>query len=43
VLDFDPGAQEPGETMEIGFPVEGSFLAFRGIHPKTERYVEVAR
>jgi hypothetical protein len=28
--------------MEIGFPVGGSFLVFRGIHPKMEPYVDVA-
>jgi plastocyanin len=38
-----PGAREPGETMEIGFPAAGSFLVFCGIHPKMEPYVEVAR
>ena len=42
-LDFDSGAQEPGETVEIGFPVTGSFLVFCGIHPKMELYVHVAR
>jgi cytochrome c peroxidase len=42
-LDFDSGAQEPGETVEIGFPAAGSFLVFCGIHPKMELYVDVAR
>jgi cytochrome c peroxidase len=42
-LDFDSGAQEPGETVEIGFPATGSFLVFCGIHPKMELYVDVAR
>jgi cytochrome c peroxidase len=41
-LDFDSGAQEPGETVEIAFPAAGSFLVFCGIHPKMELYVEVA-
>ena len=41
-LDFDSGAQEPGETVEIGFPAAGSFLVFCGIHPKMELYVDVA-
>ena len=41
-LDFDSGAQEPGETVEIGFPAAGSFLVFCGIHPKMELYVNVA-
>ena len=41
-LDFDSGAQEPGETVEIAFPAAGSFLVFCGIHPKMELYVDVA-
>ena len=41
-FDFDSGAQEPGETVEIGFPAAGSFLVFCGIHPKMELYVDVA-
>jgi cytochrome c peroxidase len=40
-LDFDSGAQEPGETVEIDFPAMGSFLVFCGIHPKMELYVDV--
>jgi cytochrome c peroxidase len=40
-LDFDSGAQEPGETVEIAFPTSGSFLVFCGIHPKMELYVDV--
>jgi cytochrome c peroxidase len=42
-LDFDSGAQEPGETVQIAFPKTGSFLVFCGIHPKMELYVEVGR
>ena len=42
-LEFDSGAQEPGETVEVAFPAAGSFLLFCGIHPKMEVYVEVAR
>jgi cytochrome c peroxidase len=42
-LDFDSGAQEPGETVEIAFPATGSFLVFCGIHPKMELYVDVGR
>jgi cytochrome c peroxidase len=42
-LDFDSGAQEPGETVEITFPAAGSFLVFCGIHPKMELYVDVVR
>jgi len=40
-LDFDSGAQEPGETVEIAFPKTGSYLVFCGIHPKMELNVEV--
>jgi cytochrome c peroxidase len=40
-LDFDSGAQEPGETVEIAFPAEGSFLVFCGIHPNMELHVDV--
>ncbi|BAT61166.1 cytochrome c551 peroxidase precursor [Variibacter gotjawalensis] len=40
-LNFDSGAQEPGETVQIAFPVTGSFLVFCGIHPKMELRVEV--
>jgi cytochrome c peroxidase len=40
-LDFDSGAQEPGETVEIAFPQTGSFLVFCGIHPKMELMVDV--
>jgi cytochrome c peroxidase len=40
-LDFDSGAQEPGETVEIAFPAPGSFLVFCGIHPKMELQVDV--
>jgi cytochrome c peroxidase len=42
-LDFDSGAQEPGETVEIAFPKSGSYLVFCGIHPKMELAVDVAR
>jgi cytochrome c peroxidase len=42
-LDFDSGAQEPGETVQIAFPKAGSFLVFCGIHPKMELYVDVGR
>jgi cytochrome c peroxidase len=42
-LDFDSGAQEPGETVQIAFPRAGSFLVFCGIHPKMELFVDVAR
>jgi cytochrome c peroxidase len=42
-LDFDSGAQEPGETVQIAFPKAGSFLVFCGIHPKMELLVDVGR
>ena len=41
-LDFDSGAQEPGETVQIAFPQAGSYLVFCGIHPKMELTVDVA-
>jgi cytochrome c peroxidase len=40
-FEFDSGAQEPGETVEIAFPAAGSFLVFCGIHPKMELRVDV--
>jgi len=42
-LDFDSGAQEPGETVEIAFPRAGSYLVYCGIHPTMELHVVVAR
>ena len=42
-FDFDSGAQEPGETVEMTFPADGRFLVFCGIHPKMELYVDVGR
>jgi cytochrome c peroxidase len=42
-LDFDSGAQEPGETVEMSFPKVGSYLVFCGIHPKMEVTVDVSR
>ena len=42
-FDFDSGAQEPGETVEIAFPKPGSYLVFCGIHPKMEITVDVTR
>jgi len=40
-FEFDSGAQEPGETIEMTFPATGSFLVFCGIHPKMELFVDV--
>jgi cytochrome c peroxidase len=42
-LDFDSGAQEPGETVQIAFRKAGSYLLFCGIHPKMELAVDVVR
>lgn len=42
-MDFDSGAQEPGETVEIAFKDPGSYLVYCGIHPKMELRVEVER
>jgi cytochrome c peroxidase len=42
-LDFDSGAQEPGETVQIAFPQAGSYLVFCGIHPKMELTVDVTK
>lgn len=42
-FDFDSGAQEPGETVQIAFPKAGSYLVFCGIHPKMELTVDVGR
>ena len=42
-LDFNSGAQEPGETVEIAFPKTGSYLVFCGIHPKMELTVDVTK
>jgi cytochrome c peroxidase len=42
-FDFDSGAQEPGETVEIAFPKAGSYLVFCGIHPRMEITVDVMR
>jgi cytochrome c peroxidase len=40
-LDFDSGAQEPGETVQIAFPKSGSYLVFCSIHPQMELAVDV--
>jgi len=42
-FDFDSGAQEPGETVDIAFPKAGTFLVFCSIHPKMELHVDVRR
>jgi cytochrome c peroxidase len=40
-FDFDSGAQEPGETVQIEFPRSGEYLMFCGIHPKMELWIDV--
>ena len=40
-FDFNSGAQEPGETVEMTFPADGRFLVFCGIHPKMELFVDI--
>jgi cytochrome c peroxidase len=40
-MDYDSGAQEPGETIEIAFAKSGTFLVTCGIHPQMELTVEV--
>ena len=40
-LDYNSGAQEPGETAEITFPQPGTYYIFCGIHPKMKLVVEV--
>ena len=42
-FDFDSGAQEPGETVEVMFPRTGSFLLTCGMHPKMELRVRLSR
>lgn len=42
-LDFNSGAQEPGETVEMTFPKVGSYLVFCGIHPRMEFKVDIVR
>lgn len=40
-LDYNSGAQEPGETIDIRFPETGRYYAFCGIHPKMRLIVDV--
>jgi cytochrome c peroxidase len=40
-LDYNSGAQEPGETAEITFREPGTYYIFCGIHPKMKLVVEV--
>lgn len=38
---FDSGDQEPGTTVEIKFPVTGTFTVLCGIHPRMKLKVRV--
>jgi cytochrome c peroxidase len=40
-LMFDSAAQEPGETVRIGFAKPGRYTVFCGIHPAMKLFVEV--
>jgi cytochrome c peroxidase len=40
-LQYNSGAQEPGETIEITFEMAGRYYAFCAIHPKMELIVDV--
>jgi cytochrome c peroxidase len=40
-FDFNSGAQEPREAINIRFPVTGTFEAFCAIHPSMRLTVEV--
>lgn len=40
-LEYNSGAQEPGETIEIDFEESGRYYAFCGIHPKMRLIVDV--
>lgn len=38
---FDSGDQEPGTTVDIAFPVSGTFTVLCGIHPRMKLRVKV--
>jgi cytochrome c peroxidase len=40
-LDFNSGAQEPGQSIAIAFPLPGTYEAFCGIHPSMVLTIEV--
>lgn len=40
-LEYNSGAQEPGETIDITFEETGHYYAFCGIHPKMRLIVDV--
>lgn len=42
-LNYNSGAQEPGETIDIRFPEKGRYYAFCGIHPKMRLVIDVGR
>jgi cytochrome c peroxidase len=42
-FDYNSGAQEPKQTIAIGFPGPGIYEAFCGIHPSMRLTIEVQR
>lgn len=40
-LDYNSGAQSPGESVRISFPEAGTYAAFCGIHPTMRLSIEV--
>lgn len=40
-LDFNSGAQEPGESVSLTLPASGTYRAFCGIHPTMQLIVDV--
>lgn len=40
-MEYDSGDQEPGEKVQIKFPVGGTFDVLCGIHPKMKLVVHV--
>ena len=40
-MDFNSGAQDPGESVTLKFPEKGSFEAFCGIHPHMRLKIDV--
>jgi cytochrome c peroxidase len=42
-FEYDSGAQEPGETVELRFPASGRYYVVCGIHRKMKLQVDVRR
>jgi hypothetical protein len=40
-LDFNSGAQDPGQAITLALPTVGTYKAFCGIHPNMELTIEV--